>query len=234
MKKHVFTYGVYTYRYSLLRQERKTVSLTVRPDLSIVLKCPLGYPTSKIDAFLKRKWHWMEKQLQELRRYRRLEKSKEYVSGESFLYLGRQYKLVVRNGDADAVKLERGRMLVSTKRIHQSGKRIKTMLDVWYAKRAEQVFNERYKEVMKKFTYDFTPVFIIQKMDKRWGSFSAHKRILLNPELIKASKECIDYVITHELCHMMHQHHSKAFYRMLHSKFPNWEKTKDKMELRLM
>jgi predicted metal-dependent hydrolase len=71
-------------------------------------------------------------------------------------------------------------------------------------------------------------------MEKRWGSFLVKKKILLNPELIKASKECIDYVITHELCHMKYQNHGAAYYRFLSSKCPNWEELKERLELRFL
>ncbi len=86
--------------------------------------------------------------------------------------------------------------------------------------------------MLKKFNYDFAPELSLRKMQKRWGSFLTKKKVLLNPELIKASKECIDYVIIHELCHMKHQDHSAAYYRFLSSKYPNWKGIKDQLELR--
>ena len=234
MKQSTFTYGDYTYKYYLVRQDRKTVSLTVQPSLNIILRCPTKYSTSKIEKFLKRKWHWMETQLRELRRYQKTKSPKEYVSGESFLYLGRQYKLVVRKGKSDSVSLQKGRITIVTSSATDNKTRNKKLLNAWYSERAKQVFAERYKEMLKKFSYDFTPKLDIRKMDKRWGSFLAKKKVLLNPELIKASKECIDYVITHELCHMKHHNHSQAYFRFLNSKFPNWEKTKEKLELRFL
>ncbi|MEW6711481.1 MAG: M48 family metallopeptidase, partial [Candidatus Riflebacteria bacterium] len=70
----------------------------------------------------------------------------------------------------------------------------------------------------------------IRRMQKRWGSLSVPSTINLNPELIKASKECLDYVVTHELCHLIHHDHSPAFYRLLSSIMPDWQKTKTKLE----
>lgn len=105
-------------------------------------------------------------------------------------------------------------------------------LEKWYLERAEKVFQERYKLMLKKFDYDFIPELATRKMEKRWGSFLAKKKVLLNPELIKASKECIDYVITHELCHMKYLNHSPAYYRFLTSKCFNWKAVKEELELR--
>lgn len=234
MKQSTFTYGTHSYNYYLIKQNRKTVSLTVQPSLNIILKCPKNYTQKKIDDFLKRKWHWMEKQLKELRRLQRSNAKKEYVSGESFLYLGRQYQLVVRKGKTDEVGLVKGKILLRTTKDIGNTAHNRNLLEDWYTERGETIFKERYKAVLKKFNYEFTPDLQVRKMSKRWGSFLAKKKVLLNPDLIKASKECIDYVITHELCHMKYHDHSAAYYRFLQSKFPNWEKVKEVLELRFL
>ena len=108
------------------------------------------------------------------------------------------------------------------------------MLEHWYEQKAGQIFQERYCQVLKKFNYEFTPELSLRKMEKRWGSFLTKKKILLNPELIKASKACIDYVITHELCHMKYQNHGNAYRKLLITKCPNWEELKEKLELRFL
>ncbi len=71
-------------------------------------------------------------------------------------------------------------------------------------------------------------------MNKRWGSYLATKKVILNPELIKASSDCIDYVITHELCHVIFRDHTKEYYEYLFKMFPNWKKVKEKLELRFL
>ncbi|MBU0458382.1 M48 family metallopeptidase [Patescibacteria group bacterium] len=234
MKQSTFTYGTHNYDYYLIRQDRKTVSLTVQPSLNIILKCPKNYTQKKIDIFLKRKWYWLERQLKDLRRLQRSKAQKEYISGESFIYLGRQYKLIVKGGASDSVGLEKGKIIVKTSKDVSNKSHNQKLLEEWYTNRGEKVFNERYRQVLKKFDYEFAPELQIRKMSKRWGSFLAKKKVLLNPDLIKASKECIDYVITHEMCHMKHHDHSTAYFRFLNSKFPNWEKTKETLELRFL
>ena len=104
----------------------------------------------------------------------------------------------------------------------------------WYLERINKIFKDEYKKVLKSFDYDFEPRLITRKMNKRWGSFLSNKKIILNPKLIQASKECIDYVITHELCHMKYKNHNTKFYRTLKSKIPNWEEVKEKLELRFL
>ena len=162
MKLKTFKYGKYSYEYYLVEQDRKTVALTVQPSLNIILKCPIEYETEKIERFLKRKWLWLEKQVQYFKKYKKKIEKKEYISGESFLYLGRQYKLLVKQSRKEEVKLEKGRILLfTTKSISVSNKKL---LDQWFEERTKKVFESRLKEMMEKFDYDFVPKLMIRKM----------------------------------------------------------------------
>ncbi len=233
MKKHIFKYGSYSYEYYLIRQERKTIALVVQPRLTVVLKCPFNYSDERIEKFLKRKWKWLEKQLSYFKKFKNKNK-KEYISGESFLYLGRQYKLLVKKGVEDSVKLKYGRIELKTTRDNNDKKYNKKLLKKWYTERADIIFANQYKKVLKNFNYGFEPKLITRKMNKRWGSFLSDKKLILNPVLIQAPKECIDYVITHELCHIKYKNHSKKFYKLLKNKINNWEEIKEKLELRFI
>ena len=234
MEEQTFTYGKYSYQYFLLREQRKTVSLIVHPNLKIVLKCPAIYSEKKIQKFLKGKWRWLENQIKYFKKYQKQILTKEYISGESFLYLGRQYKLVVKKGKDDKISLKHGRLLLSTTKNVANKKHNKKMLQDWYYQRTEKIFKEEYEKMLKYFKYDFQPKLITREMKKRWGSFLNHKKIILNPKLIQAPKECIDYVITHELCHMKYKNHDAKFYRALKKRIPNWKEIKEKFELRFL
>ncbi|MFA6024703.1 MAG: SprT family zinc-dependent metalloprotease [Candidatus Gracilibacteria bacterium] len=234
MKISTFKYGKYSYEYYLVFQDRKTIALTVQPSLNIILKCPIGYDIDKIDKFLKRKWLWLEKQVQYFKKYQKKVAQKEYVSGESFLYLGRQYKLLVKSGETPQVKLEKGRITVFTTESPQNRSVNKAILDEWFELRMKSVFTARLEEVIKDFNNDRIPELITRKMTKRWGSYLSNKKIILNPLLIRASKDCIDYVITHELCHMKHKNHNKNFFKLQESVVPNWKEVKEKLELRFL
>ena len=96
--------------------------------------------------------------------------------------------------------------------------RVQALLRGWFRERAEHVFRER-SEVCRKhvatFGIEHPGDFTQRRMKKRWGSCSKDGRILLNTQLVGAPKTCIDYVIVHELCHVVHHNHSKAFYDLL-------------------
>jgi len=233
MQNKIFEYGEYRYDYKEIRENRKTFSLAVYPNMSIILKVPQGAKSSKIESFLKRKWMWLEKQLRYFEKYQSKKYRKEYISGESFLYLGRQYKLKVIKGNFEGVKLIKGMLVLSIKNNIHNSKYNKKLLDDWYEEKTREKFQERYSIILKNFNYDYNPQLITRKMKKRWGSYLTGKKVILNPELIKAPIKAIDYVITHELCHMKIKTHNCEFYNLLESKFPEWKKIKEQLELRL-
>jgi len=226
-----FIFGTYLYEYQLIRQDRKTLSLTVNPDLRIVLKCPHRADEERVELFLKKKWFWLEKQLSFFKKYQRKLYEREYVSGEGYLYLGRQYNLIVKRGGEDKVSLSKGQLTVFTTKSVSFSAYNKKLINSWFADKTEKVFHERFAIARSKFNYTDVPSLKIREMKKRWGSFLNKNKILLNPKLIHVSKECIDYVIVHELCHLTHKNHDKKFFDLLNKKYPKWERVKEKLEM---
>lgn len=225
-----FIFGTFIYEYQLIKQDRKTLSLTVTPDLRIILKCPEKTDSERIENFLQKKWFWLEKQLSFFKKYQRKIYEKEYISGEGYLYLGRQYKLVVRRGKENLVSLTRGLLTVYTTKEVTNSRHNKKLIDSWFEQKTEMVFQDRFTEMIKRFDYSNTPALAIREMKKRWGSFLNKEKIFLNPKLIHTPKDCIDYVIVHELCHLKYKNHNANFWQFLDKKYPKWEKVKEKLE----
>lgn len=232
MEKKIFTYGKLKYHYELKTLKRKSIALTVWPDMHLTVVCPEYVTEVQILSFLKKKWRWLDVQLKFFARFNRKQYRKEYISGEEILYLGKQYQLLVQRSDSDEVKLMRGKLVVSTVRDVSNGVYTRKLLDDWYQNKIEKIFIDRYQEMRKKFDIKTYPKLHVRPMTKRWGSFTSSNKIVLNPVLIQATKECIDYVITHELCHTQHRNHSKNFYRLLDKKYPGWKMIKEKLEAR--
>ncbi len=226
-----FIFGTFVYEYQLIRQDRKTLSLTVTPDLRIIVKCPKNADSEKIEQFLQRKWFWLEKQLSLFKKYQRKTYKKEYISGEGYLYLGRHYKILIKRGNENSVSLSKGQLIVYTTKKVSNSNYNKKIISNWINERSNKIFQERLVEVFKNFDYKERPTISIREMKRRWGSFLNKEKIFLNPKLVHVSKDCIDYVIAHELCHFKYKKHNVNFYRFLREKYPNWEKTKDKLEM---
>jgi predicted metal-dependent hydrolase len=106
------------------------------------------------------------------------------------------------------------------------------LMKVWYRERAKTKFAEIAEPIINRFVkYGVAPTSIyIQEMENRWGSCTPKGKIILNTELIKTPKHCIEYVITHELCHLVHRDHTKAFYELLSKEMSDWERWKKKLE----
>lgn len=232
MNKRRCQYGKYYIDYSLKQADRKTLKLTVHPSSDIVVTAPREATPLEIDAFIKRKWLWLHKQLRYFGRFQRKLYVKEYVSGESYLYLGRQYKLQVKKDELNQVKLLKGKMVLTTTKDVRDSSHNKKILNQWFRQRADTVFHERLSLVYENFSKVEQPSLRVQKMNKRWGSYVTNEKIILNPLLIHASKDCIDYVITHEFCHFTYKRHDKRFYNLLNKRCPDWEAVKEKLEFR--
>lgn len=228
---NTFNYGKKSYEFELKRESRKTLSLTVKPNLRIILKSPINANEEQIKSFLKRKWSWLEKQLNYFKKHQKLKSEKEYISGESIWYLGRQYKLIVKSYKNDLITLDKRNLYIFTTKPTSESINNRYLLQSWFRKQRRKVFNERFEGMKKRFDYKRFPRMIIRDMDKRWGSFINKEKIILNPTLIHASIDCIDYVIVHELCHMKYKNHSKYFFEYLSEKYPRWEEVKEKLEM---
>ena len=114
--------------------------------------------------------------------------------------------------------------------------RTKNLLLSWYKDRAHEKFDESFERCWPKFKGRgfLRPGLKIRHMKTRWGSLSKSGTLTLNVNLIQAPRDCIDYVITHELCHLEHHNHSAEFYRLLEKMMPDWEARKHKLELALI
>lgn len=230
--KQVFRYGEYVYEYYIELGERKSYTLIVRPDLRIIARVPLEATLDDIEGFLQRKWQWLEKQLAELRSFSKPRVERQYVSGESFYYLGRQYMLLVESANDDIVRLERGKLRVLTTQSLRNSAHNKKLLDMWYSRKRQRVFKQEYHRAVELFDYATLPRLGQRSMARRWGSFTADNKVLLNPRLIEASREAIFYVCVHELCHKISKKHDQAFYDELEKRIPNWRIIKNQLEIR--
>lgn len=227
------THENHVLEYRLVREDRKTLSLTVFPSRVLLVKAPREVAEARIDDFMRRKLCWILKQQRYFAQFK-IPGKKQYVSGETFRYRGRGYKLLVCKGERDErVSLRHGILTVCTT-ASGSPARVRTLLERWYAERARQVFAERLAACADLFDYEEIPGLVIRRATRRWGSFSRKThRVMLNRELIKVAARYLDYVIFHELCHMAHKNHDRAFYGLLESKLPQWEKLKAELELNL-
>ena len=218
------------YRYSY--STRKTLSVSVHPDLSVTVKAPNGVSVEKIRAFVHRRAGWIRKAWRDFEPYLPKQPQRRYISGETHRYLGRQYRLKIERGRVDSVKCSGGFLRVTIQG-EITPARTKLLLTDWYHRHAKEVFQERLTACHQRAHREDIPPpnLMIRKMSSRWGSYSAKGLITLNLALIKTPKDCIDYVIIHELCHHKVKHHGPQFWKLLHKLMPDFEERRKKLKL---
>ena len=221
-------YGSTRIEYSIDYVPRKTLGIRVEPDGSVWLKAPKDAGLEDIRKKVLHRAPWILRQRRYFESFGISTTERQYISGESHLYLGRQYMLRIRESNQNAVHYQNNILEIECR----NKKDVKKVLQQWYRERAEIKFAEYAKPIVEHFSvYGVKPESIsIRKMEKRWGYCTPKGNIFLNPRLICAPRCCIEYVITHEMCHLVHRNHTKEFYALLTKEMPHWEMWKAKLE----
>ena len=227
-------FGTETIGYEIqFLSTRRTLGIEVHPDLSVIVRAPADCDLNTIQARVGKRAPWISKQLKNFQRYNPRTPARQYVSGETHLYLGRQYRLKVGAGETASVKMSRGH-LVMTMPNKADPDRVKALLHRWYLDHARQVFIAVLDEWLPRFKGQQRPRLIVRAMQLRWGSLSQAGTMTLNVNLVRAPRACIEYVVAHELCHIKHRHHDAGFFRLLGQVMPDWEKRKQRLETALL
>ena len=182
---------------------------------------------------------WIWQSLQDFAKQQDYVLPKRYISGETQFYLGRRYvlKVLINSETEPSVKLSRSQLKVTLPQsdaqldTEERAALVKSLIDKWYQNKAKLISRDRLKALIHKASWvESSPSFKLMVMKKQWGICSTKGNLILNPHLVKASKECIDYVILHELCHIAEHNHSERFWRLLTQVMPNWKEVKAKLD----
>lgn len=228
---HQIQYGTSTVDFSLRFSLRKTLGINVYPDKSVKVTAPANSPLNKILRKVEKKAGWIQKQQRKFASLERPLRIAEYVSGETFYYLGRRYRLRIIKGEP-GIKLS-GKFFLISLEDKKDKLKAKKLHEDWYKSIAYKKLHERFERhqhILDREKIKFNSI-IVRRMEKRWGSCTEKGNIILNPELVKVPVDCIDYVIIHEICHLKFLNHNRKFYQLLTKYAPDWEKKKRKLEL---
>ena len=231
-EQHRLVVGSQAIDYLIVRRPRKTLEIAVEPDASVVVVAPLDTSLDAIELRLRRRASWIMRQQRYFSQFLPRTPERRFVAGETHLYLGRQYRLKMVPHVQATVKLRRGFIVVQTHRPEQA-EITRQLVEGWYRSRAHIKFAERIEVNLGRFPDPeaFRPRgLIVRQIRQRWGSMSPAGRLLLNRRLIEAPVDAIDYVITHELCHIAEPHHDTAFYERLDRVLPDGERRKQRLE----
>jgi predicted metal-dependent hydrolase len=207
------------------------LSISVHPDRRVTALAPAGRSLEEIASRLRARAGWITRQLQSFERFVPAPVPRRFVSGETHVYLGRQYRLRVRQSEQERVCFDGGYIHVET-RSPRNIQRVREQLSAWYRKRADEVLRSRVEICCERMRIAplSAKVLGLRKMSRRWGSCTRSSRVLLNPDLIRVSVQCIDYVIVHEICHLRVLRHDKRFYSLLATYLPDWRRRKARLD----
>lgn len=226
MQIHQVQFGEKVISFALERKPVKNINLYIKPDMTVVVSANEKVPLDFILGFVKQKAAWILKNIEFFEDVRpEVHSEKEFVSGESFKYLGKQYRLRVVESEEESVKYYRGFIYLYVKDKQDFNKK-KRLFEEWLRNRVEITFNESLDKMyalVQKYNVK-KPKMMIRTMKARWGSCLRDSHaILLNFELIRAPKYCIDYVVLHELIHFIYKNHDRQFYSFLSALMPDWK-----------
>ena len=232
MEQVQIAYGTQSIAFKIERKARKSLAIEVHPDMSVKVVAPENLNLDDIKSRVLRRGAWIIRQQQYFDQFLPRLPKKQYEAGETHLYLGKQYVLKVRVSEVESVKLKAGQLWVTVSTHFSDRKKIKTLLSHWYKCHTEAMFLRLFDKVFSDFkAYNLEPPKLeLRRMKLRWASYSPNGRISLNPELIKAPGKCIEYVLIHEICHMVYPAHNRAFYDLLEVMLPDWPRWKKRLE----
>lgn len=193
-----------TYNPKIIRSMRRTISLQVLPDTTLVVKAPIFATDRVIEKFIHDNLEWIEKKLSVVKKHTHL-KQKLYVNGDKFFYLGNEYELKLTDISSITIKDK----IIQFP--HPIQFRIKKELTNWYIKQAKKVITQQvdyYSTQMKVNYLDLS----FSDTKSQWGRCTHDNRLQFNWRIVMAPLLVINYVVVHELAHIQIKDHSRAFW----------------------
>ena len=222
---NLLRYGVDEVAYLVVENERLSsrVRIHVDPDGQVKVETPPNVGSEEVHAAVQKRARWIVRNVKAASAALQYALPRCYMSGETHFYLGRRYKLIVVGSGTPSseVRLWRGRIEVTLPVADPAA--VRRRLKQWYRNRAEAYFERKILDLAARIDgITSAPSFQLLAMEKQGGSCSPAGRMSLNPSLIKAPVHCVEYVLIHELCHLLEHNHSRRFYGLLDRHCPEW------------
>lgn len=206
--------------YQIKFSKRKTITITVERDRSIIVKAPIDANPHRIDKIVESKKLWIYKKLNEEQKYDEVKKGKEFVSGETVLYLGKKYRLEIEKSNIEEIKFFNKFIVAAV-----SADRAASAFKNWYKQKAFSIIVPRVKKYAKNVGVNYNKI-MVSELKYRWGSCTPKDNLNFNWRLIKAPMFVIDYVIVHELAHFIESNHTHKFWNIVEIQVPKYLKAK--------
>ncbi|SFD01522.1 hypothetical protein SAMN05421780_1212 [Flexibacter flexilis DSM 6793] len=211
-----------TYKYTIkYSSKRKTLGLIVERDKTITVLAPEGVSEELVNAFVERRKMWLYDKLNFTLKFRQNTIHTPFVSGKSIMYLGKNYKLDITEQEHFEGFRFNNKFLLSK----QNQERAEELLAQWYKRKAIEKLKPKIELYAQKLGVSYGKLYF-SDLKLRWGSCSPQNNLNFNWKLIKAPAFVIDYIIIHELAHLIELNHTPAFWNIVQIQMPNYQEAR--------
>lgn len=219
--------------YQLLPgSQRKTTDIVIERNGQVVVRPPKGLTPEQVDALVDSRRMWIYRNLAEWKDLNATAVAREWVSGETFLYLGKAYRLSLVSGQDGGLKLKDGRFCLSRELIERgSTQAARETFESFYTDKGQQRFANRVAHYAPKVGVKVSQV-RVKDMGYRWASCGSTGILNFHWKCMMAPPGIIDYIAVHELCHFHHRNHSDAFWNEVDKILPDWRERKEWLRAR--
>jgi predicted metal-dependent hydrolase len=219
--KHVLLSGLKTH-YVLKRSSRKSIGLRITPE-GLSVSAPHRLPVHVIENLLLEKSAWILKKLEEAKPH----PAQQWIDGEKISYLGQAYEL--RTGQSNKRSVALSHEGIEVRMPAPSPEETEAMVGIWYRKRALECFSDRIEHYCEKLGL-IEPRLFLSNAKTRWGSCNSKREVRLNWRLVKLPIELVDYVVVHELSHLVELNHSRAFWETVGRAYPDYRRARQELK----
>lgn len=228
MKEVQLVYRDLIVNLKIFKSLRTSISISISHKKGIVVKSPLYIPDLILKKYIENKKEWIFENWEKIVKSA-INKDKKFISQEEHYFLGKKYKLEISVASNESIFIDQDKLKINV--VRNSPVVVKNLLSSWYHDKGVKILFEEYKKACQIFaSKNIKPRSLkYKKLKGKWGACTHDNHIYLNPDLIKTPLACIEYVIYHELCHIMHHNHSARFYKFLTEMMPDWKLRREKL-----
>lgn len=228
-------WGNWRLPFRLRRAEVKRLRIVVDPEGAVAVTAPLHATDEAVVARVSRRGDWIQRQQEHFSRWRPRTPPRQYLSGETHLFLGDQLRLQIEPALGQGVEKHGDRLVVGLGNVKGRGL-ARELVQAWYTAQAKSILRDRWHaqdDIWARHGVQASRL-IVRPLRNRWGSMTRAGSLILNADLVRASPQLIDYVIAHEMAHMLHPHHGSQWQMLLGVVMPDWVERKHLLERQLL